>query len=98
MMEMAFNPAALVVQIPVLAAAVLALTPSYRIGAALNVLASFLTFVAAMTFFIVRPEPMLYFLVDDLNIVFIVLTTFIGFTASTSFLSLGFSNQNILSR
>src|SRR5690606_5982066 len=45
--------------------------------------ASLLTFAAAASLlFLGRPEPGAYLLVDDLNIVFIVLNTFVGFTTS----------------
>ena len=45
-------------------------------------LASLLTLMAAVALFFGHPEPDNYFLVDDLNIVFIVLSTFVGFTTS----------------
>ena len=45
-------------------------------------LASLCTFLAALSLFFDRPAPGPYLLVDDLNIVFIVLTTFVGFTTS----------------
>ena len=42
-----------------------------------------LTFLAALSLlFVTAPAPSPYLLVDDLNIVFIVLSTFIGFTTS----------------
>ena len=44
--------------------------------------ATFLTFLAAVSLFFGRPQPGPYLLVDDLNNVFIVLTTFVGFTTS----------------
>ena len=72
-----------VLVIPLGTAALLALLPKYRLTARLNVLAALLTFLAAVSLlFIERPEPRQYLLVDDLNIVFIVLSTFIGFTTS----------------
>lgn len=78
-----FDSIAAVLLIPLGSAALLALLPSYRLTAGLNVVAAFLTFVAATSlFFFARPEPGPYFLIDDLNIVFIVLNTFVGFTTS----------------
>ena len=72
-----------VLVIPIVAAVVLALLPSYRVTAQLNVAASLLTFVAALSLFVVeRPVPGEYLFVDDLNIVFIVLNAFVGLTAS----------------
>jgi len=77
------DPVALILLIPISAAAVLAVLPGYRVTAQLNVLASFCTFLAALSLFVVkRPPPGHYLLVDDLNIVFILLNTFVGFTAS----------------
>ncbi len=77
-----FDGLSAVLAIPLIAAAVLAVLPGYRGTALLNVLASFLTLLAAVTLFVVRPETGPLLLVDDLNIVFIVLNTFVGFTTS----------------
>ena len=72
-----------VLVIPIAAAALLALLPGYRMTARLNIVASFLTLLAALfLFFGARPPPGRYLLVDDLNIVFIVLNAFVGFTTS----------------
>ena len=80
---MSFDAVTAVLAIPATAALLLALLPSYRMTAYLNVAATLLTFLAALSlFFFGRPEPGPYILVDDLNNVFIVLTTFIGFTTS----------------
>jgi hydrogenase-4 component F len=68
--------------VPAAAAAVLALLPGYRLSARLNVVASLITFVVALALFTGRPEPGLYLLVDDLNVVFIALNTFVAFTTS----------------
>ncbi len=76
-------PETAVLVIPVVAAAVLAALPGYRLAARVNVFASFLTLVSALLLFVTdRPSPGNYLFVDDLNIVFIVLNTFVGFTAS----------------
>ncbi len=72
-----------VLVIPILAAALLALLPGYRMPARLNVFASLLTFLAALSLFVTgQPAPGQYLLVDDLNIAFIVLNAFVGFTTS----------------
>jgi hydrogenase-4 component F len=68
--------------IPALSACLLAALPGYRLPARLNVLAAFLTFVTAVSLFVVEPTSGAYLLVDDLNKVFIVLTTFVSFTTS----------------
>jgi hydrogenase-4 component F len=69
--------------IPVIAAAIFAALPGYRISSRLNVLASGLTFLASLSLFSGDHGgrgP--YLFVDDLNIAFIVLNTFVGFTTS----------------
>src|SRR4029079_5105819 len=71
-----------VLVIPAVAAGVLAALPGYRLTARLNVLATFLTFATAVSLFVVEPASGPYLLVDDLNKVFIVLTTFVSFTTS----------------
>ena len=71
-----------VLVIPAAAAVLLAALPGYRLTARLNVLAALLTFVTASSLFVVEPVSGTYLLVDDLNKVFIVLTTFVGFTTS----------------
>ncbi len=68
--------------IPAASAALLAALPDNRATARLNALASFLTLVAASVLFFERPQPGHYLIVDDLNVVFIVLSTFVGFTTS----------------
>src|SRR5690242_13211091 len=68
--------------IPAAAAMLLAVLPGYRLTARLNVLATLLTFATASSLFVVEPASGTYLLVDDLNKVFVVLTTFVGFTTS----------------
>src|SRR5881392_1988692 len=78
-----FEPVLAVLLIPIGSAALLAVLPGYRVTARLNVLASLATFLSALSLFVVeRPSPGPYVLIDDLNIVFIVLNTFVGFTTS----------------
>jgi len=77
------GPIAAVLVIPLLAAALLAILPGYRLTARLNVAASLLTLLAALLLLMgERPAPGAYLLVDDLNIVFIVLNCFVAFTTS----------------
>jgi hydrogenase-4 component F len=68
--------------IPAVSAALLAVLPDNRTTARLNAWATFLTFVSALVLFVERPSPGRYLIVDDLNVVFIVLSTFVGFTTS----------------
>ena len=77
-----FDALSAVLLIPIIAAALLAALPGYRLTSRLNVLAAFMTFLSALSLFFVRPQSGPYLLVDDLNNVFIVLTTFVGFTTS----------------
>ena len=81
-MTEALQPVTAVLVIPALAAALLVMLPGYRVTAVLNVLAALLTFLAAVSLFFGRPQSTSYLLVDDLNNVFIVLTTFVGLTTS----------------
>src|SRR5690348_11637131 len=79
---MTFDALTALLVIPAFAAAVLALLPDYRVTAVLNVVAAFFTLLTAISLFVVEPVSGQYLLVDDLNKVFIVLTTFVGFTTS----------------
>ena len=76
------NPLSLILVIPLVAAAILALAPGYRVSSWLNVAASSATFLSAVSLFPIRPAPDAYFLIDDLNIVFVVLNTFVALTTS----------------
>jgi len=73
---------AAILTIPVLGAVVLALLPDDRTSARINVLATFLTLGCALVLLVERPSPGAFLIVDDLNVVFIVLSTFVGFTTS----------------
>jgi hydrogenase-4 component F len=69
--------------IPLVAAALLAMLPGYRLTARLNVAASLATLIAAALLFVVpRSAPDRYLLVDDLNVVFVVLNAFVAFTTA----------------
>jgi len=71
-----------VLLIPAVAAAVFAALPNYWAAARLNVLATALTLVCALSLLLAKPQPSSYLIVDDLNGTFIVLTTFVAFTTS----------------
>src|SRR5437868_2202624 len=79
---MTFDALSAVLLVPLAAAALLAMLPGYRLTARLNVVAALLSFLAALSMFFGRPASGPYLLIDDLNNVFIVLTTFVGFTTS----------------
>ena len=77
------DPVALILLIPVGAAALLAVLPGYRLPSLLSVAASLLTLLSALALLVVdRNAPGPYLMVDDFNIVFIVLSAFVGFTTS----------------
>src|SRR3974390_1765008 len=79
---MTFNALPGVLGIPAFAAALLAALPNYRVTARLNVAATTLTLICALSLFFTKPQPGAYLLVDDLNGTFIVLTSFVGLTTS----------------
>ncbi len=73
---------AAILVIPALGAALLALLPDDRTSAWLNVVIAFLSFVCALLLLGERPSPGAFLIVDDLNVVFILLSTLVGFTTS----------------
>jgi len=76
------DPIRLVLLIPLISSGVLGLVRDYRWSAQLNVLVSLLTFAAALLLFVIPPAPGPFVQIDDLNIVFVVLNTFVTFTTS----------------
>jgi hydrogenase-4 component F len=77
-----FDAVDAVLLIPLVSLFVLAALPGYRVTALLNVLACLLTLIAAVSLLFARPEAGSLLFVDDLNVVFIVLNTLVGFTTS----------------
>jgi hydrogenase-4 component F len=71
-----------ILAIPVLSAALLAVLPDNRASAALNAIASFLTFACALALLVERPDPGHFLIVDELSLVFIIVSTFVGFSTS----------------
>lgn len=82
------DPAPLLVAVPAASAVLLALVPSYRAGALLNVAACGLTFALALLLLGAPRIQGPFLIVDDLNIVFVVLNTFVAFT--TAWFSAGY--------
>jgi hydrogenase-4 component F len=68
--------------VPACGAALLALFPDDRATGRLNALATLVAFLASVGLFFVRPDPGPYLIVDEVNVLFIVLNTFVGFTTS----------------
>jgi hydrogenase-4 component F len=79
---MIFDALSGVLLIPALSACLLAALPGYKLTSRLNVLATLATLLTALSLFVVEPQSGSYLLVDDLNKVFILLTTFVAFTTS----------------
>jgi hydrogenase-4 component F len=82
MMDLPFNPIITVLVTPLVGAAVLACLPGYRVSSRINMLASLISLLGALLLFWHRPVANQYLMIDDLNVVFIVLNTFVGFTTS----------------
>ena len=76
------HPLMLVLLIPLAATVLLAFVPNYRLAARFNIAASFLALLAALSLFAAGPSTGRLLLLDELNIVFIALNNFIGFTTS----------------
>ncbi|ACD82571.1 hydrogenase 4 subunit F [Candidatus Methylacidiphilum infernorum] len=74
--------AAAVILFPFIGILLLSQISSYRISSWLNTLFSFLSFVGSLFLLFKKDPPGSFFLVDELNIVFILLTNFIGFTTA----------------
>jgi len=81
-MTMTIDALEAILVVPLLAAAILAVLPGYRLTANLNVAAALVTFLISVSLFWMEPHSGDYLLVDDLNRVFIVLTTFVALTTS----------------
>ncbi|WP_018291367.1 hydrogenase 4 subunit F [Verrucomicrobium sp. 3C] len=80
--------------IPAASALFLAFFRDWRLAARINVLVCFLSFCLALSLLAVpREAPGRYLMVDDLNVVFLVLNAFVGFT--TSLFSAGYIQHEI---
>jgi hydrogenase-4 component F len=75
-------PVYAVLLIPAVAVPLLALVPNYRLGAALNVLASGLTFLAGVSLLFAERVRSDLLIIDDFNIYLVTITTFVAFTTS----------------
>ncbi len=82
MIDLAHDAVIGTIVIPAGASVILAVVPSWRLAAALNVLASGLTIAVSALLLWHRPAATRLFLIDDLNIVFLLLNGFVGFTTS----------------
>jgi hydrogenase-4 component F len=82
MSSLGITPLHVILSIPAIAMVVLALLPNYRIGAAINVLASAGSFAAGVSLLFAERVRTDIILVDDFNIYLVTLTTFVAFTTS----------------
>jgi hydrogenase-4 component F len=71
-----------ILAIPAAAVVLLALIPSYRVGAIVNMLAAGLTFMAGASLLLRPGYRSDILIIDDFNIYLVTLTTFIAFTTS----------------
>ena len=76
------NPQFWILMLPLVGAGILALLPSWRFAAVLNIAVSAATFGASLTLFNHRPEPTRLFFIDDFNVYLVMLTAFVGTTTS----------------
>ena len=83
MIALSLNGANAALLIPLAAAFLLVFVRGYKLAARLNIAATFLTLLAALSLLVsAHRAPDHYMQIDELNIVFIVLNTFVGFTTS----------------
>lgn len=68
--------------VPLGASVILSLIPGYRLAAHGNVVASFATLCVGLLLLITPRPTTSYIIIDDLNIFFIILNTFVAFTTS----------------
>ncbi len=76
------NALYLLLGIPLVAAAILAVLPWHRLSSILNAVASFGTLVVAITLLTERPAPTSLVFIDDLNVSLVVLTSLVAFTTA----------------
>ncbi|MDT3684597.1 MAG: hydrogenase 4 subunit F [Pseudorhodoplanes sp.] len=76
------HPVEIILWLPAVAMVLLVFIGNYRIGAAINVVASGATFAAGVALLFVDRVRTDIFIIDDFNIYLVILTTFIGFTTS----------------
>ena len=75
-------PLQVVLLVPAVAVVLLACVPNYKVGAALNVLASGLAFAAGVSLLFAPRIRTDVLIIDDFNIYLVTLTTFVAFTTS----------------
>ena len=76
------TPLDMVLLVPAIATALLAILPGYRLGAAINVVACGVTFFASVGLLQAERVRSDFFLIDDFNIYLVLLTTFVALTTS----------------
>src|SRR5258707_1509044 len=81
-MIMSLDPVHAVLGIPLVTALLLVFVPWHRLAARINVVGSFLTFLAGLSLFHFPVAAGEFVFIDDFNIYLVVLTTFVAFTTS----------------
>jgi len=81
-LPLGLTPLDMVLLVPAIATALLAILPGYRLGAAINVVACGLTFFASVGLLQAERVRSDFFLIDDFNIYLVLLTTFVALTTS----------------
>ena len=76
------TPVDAILWIPGIAIPVLVLVPNYRLGAAINVVASGLTFAAGVSLLFAERLRTDILIIDDFNVFLVTITTFVAFTTS----------------
>jgi hydrogenase-4 component F len=76
------NPVSALLLTPLVAAAVLALVRDYRLSARVNVAASAIALLIAVLLLHGHPPVTRFFIIDDLNTIFILLNALVGLTTS----------------
>jgi hydrogenase-4 component F len=77
-----FDAPTALLAIPGVAGTLLCLLPGYRLAARINIVATLATMLAALSLLVARPPPGVFLFVDDLNVVFVLLSAFVALTTS----------------
>jgi hydrogenase-4 component F len=76
------NPLLWILSIPLAAAGLLSVIPSWRVASWVNIAVSGATFAASLVLFSHRPAPTRLLFIDDFNVYLVSLTAFVGFTTA----------------
>ncbi|MCB1377665.1 MAG: hydrogenase 4 subunit F [Alphaproteobacteria bacterium] len=71
-----------IIGLPFVAAGVLAFIPGFRLASVVNALVALVMFIAGLSLLVQPRFAGDYFIIDDVNILFVILNTLVGFTTS----------------